>query len=70
MLINRLIKADLDFQFPWPKLATDPISTLWNWWPALFQEIREFSIKIRLVANLKIENIEIVKKTTNYMDFL
>jgi hypothetical protein len=23
-----LLKADLDFQFPLPKLATDPISTL------------------------------------------
>jgi hypothetical protein len=31
---------------------------------------REFSIEIRSVANLKIENLEIVNKTTNHVDFV
>ncbi len=39
------IKAHLDFQFPSPKSATDPISTLWNRWPVWFQQIENFLLK-------------------------
>jgi hypothetical protein len=31
---------------------------------------REFSIEIGSVADLKIENLEIVNKTTNHVDFI
>jgi hypothetical protein len=31
---------------------------------------REFSIEIRLVADLKFKNLEIVNKSTNHVDFI
>jgi hypothetical protein len=55
--------ADLDFWFPSPKSATYLISTLWNWWPAQFQQIENFLLKS--VADFKIKILEIVNKTTN-----
>jgi hypothetical protein len=36
----------------------------------LFSADREFSIEIRLVADLKIKNLEIVNKTTNHADIV
>jgi len=52
--LERWLKADLDIQFQWQILATDPISSLWNWLTCLISADREFSIKIRLLT--KFEN--------------
>ncbi len=39
------VKADLDFRLPSLKSATNLISTLWNRWPARFQQIENFLLK-------------------------